>query len=76
MMLVSMVGQASFHTAGSSGPSTMDLSYRRRSPLPACAAAGGGTVTGGALVVAAGDAGAPSSLPWPVPVARLVTAAI
>jgi hypothetical protein len=28
MMLVSMAGQASFHTAERSGPSTMDRSYR------------------------------------------------
>jgi hypothetical protein len=32
-MLVSIVGQASFHTAGRSGPSMMDRSYRRRSAV-------------------------------------------
>jgi hypothetical protein len=29
MMFVSIVGQASFHTTGRSGPSMMDRSYRR-----------------------------------------------
>lgn len=41
MMLVSMVGQAIFHTAERSGPSTMDRSYRP-------AVGGGGGVSGGA----------------------------
>jgi hypothetical protein len=31
MMLVSIVGHASFHTAGRSGPSTIERSYRGRS---------------------------------------------
>jgi hypothetical protein len=39
MMLVSIVGQAIFQTAGASGPSTIDRSYRR-------AAATGGTALG------------------------------
>src|ERR1700730_1453359 len=33
-MLVSIVGHASFHTAGSSGPSTMERSYGRRCGRP------------------------------------------
>ena len=39
-MLVSIVGQASFHTAGLSGPSTMVRSYFRRSGCAGGAAAG------------------------------------
>src|SRR5687767_2755795 len=42
MMLANIVGQASFHTAGRSGPSTIERSYLRG------AAAGGGISTLGA----------------------------
>jgi hypothetical protein len=44
MMFVSIVGQASFQTAGASGPSTSDRSKRRRS---------GGAAAGAALGTAA-----------------------
>jgi hypothetical protein len=36
--LVSIVGHASFHTAGSSGPSMIERSYLRRSGFPAAGA--------------------------------------
>src|SRR4051812_26227845 len=42
MMFVSIVGQASFQTAGTIGPSTIDRSYFRR----CCVVDGGGTLTG------------------------------
>jgi hypothetical protein len=52
-MLASIVGQASFHTAGPSGPSMIDRSYRRRS-----AAAGFGSFG----LAVAGTGGAETSV--------------
>src|SRR6266516_245238 len=50
MMLVSIVGHASFHTAGRSGPSIIERSYFRRSGFPAAVAAGAtGVVVTGAV---------------------------
>src|SRR2546425_118155 len=55
MRFVSMVGHAIFHTAGDSGPSTMDRSYRRRS------GAAGGAMGAAAAAAAATFAGAGES---------------
>lgn len=54
IMFVSIVGQASFQTAGGSGPSTMERSYRRRSGAAEGLAAAG--AAGGAIAPAGGSA--------------------
>src|SRR5512132_1856817 len=46
MMLVSIVGHASFQTAGASGPSTMERSYPRRSGRTVVAGTGAAVATG------------------------------
>ena len=53
MMFVSIVGHASFQTAGASGPSTIERSYFRR----CCVVLGAGTGAGSVAVVG-GAAGA------------------
>jgi hypothetical protein len=57
MMFCSIVGQASFHTAGASGPSMIDRSKRVRR-----GGAGGGS--GSATVAFIGSAAASSSAGW------------
>ena len=52
MMLVSIVGHASFHTTGRSGPSTIDRSNFRRWPV---AVVGRGSGADGVVVTGAAD---------------------